>query len=157
MGSRDGSPGGGAGRDLVSLVRRQAALAATADHFKARELAYGKTDCVRIVAFHLRQMGHRPKLAKAGSYASLIGAVRALRRTGFASLPEAIDAMGFARIAPAAAVVADVLALPGEDDLHALQIVAGNGRVFGYHADSPTPCFIQPKLELAIAWRIEPR
>lgn len=141
----------------MSLMRRQAALAATSAHFIERELVYGKTDCVRIFAYHLRQMGHRPRLAKAGSYTTVIGAVRALKRTGFASLPEAIDTMGFARIAPAAGVVADVLALPGEDGFHALQIVAGNGRVFGYHADSPTPCFIQPKLDLAIAWRIDPR
>lgn len=141
----------------MTLQARQRALAATVSHFEARAFAYGKTDCVRLAAFHLRKMGHRPKLAKAGSYGSLLGAVRALRRTGFASLPEALDAMGFARIAPAAALVGDLLALPGDGELHALQIVAGNGRVFGFHEDRDTACFIQPTLDVAVAWRVEPR
>lgn len=157
MGRGDGEAGGRAGRAVVSLRARQAAFAQTTARFIDRDHAYGKTDCARIAAYHLRKMGHRPKLAKAGSYASLLGAVRALKRTGFASLPEALDAMNLPRIAPASALVGDLLALPGDDDFHALQIVAGNGRVFGYHADSPKPCFIQPKLELAIAWRVEPR
>jgi hypothetical protein len=141
----------------VTLQARQAALAATVAYFENRPLVWGRTDCARIVARHVRNMGHPTKLAKAGSYSSLVGAVRALKRTGFATLPEAIDAMGFVRIPPAAALVADVLALPGDGDLHALQIVAGNGRVWGYHVDRDTPCFIQPTLDVAIAWRVEPR
>ncbi|MDB5458158.1 MAG: hypothetical protein JWP92_3743 [Caulobacter sp.] len=141
----------------MSLQARQLALSATVEHFMARPFAFGKTDCVRMAAFHLRKMGHRPSLVKAGSYSSLIGAMRALRRTGFASLPDALDAMGLPRIAPAAALVGDLLALPGEDALHALQVVAGNGRVFGFHADSETACFLQPTLSVAMAWRVEPR
>jgi hypothetical protein len=140
----------------VTLQARQQALAATVAHFEARPFAYGKTDCVRLAAFHLRKMGHKPQLAKAGSYSSLLGAVRALRRTGFASLPEALDGLGLIRIPPAAALVSDLLALPGEGDLHALQIVAGNGRVFGFHEDRDTACFIQPTLAVATAWRVEP-
>jgi hypothetical protein len=141
----------------VSLQARQKAFAATVAYFKDRPLVWGRTDCARIIARHVRHMGYRTKLAKAGSYSSLIGAVRALKRTGFASLPEALDSMGFTRIPPAAALIADILALPGDGDLHALQIVAGNGRVWGYHVDSDVPCFIQPTLEVAIAWRVEPR
>lgn len=141
----------------MSLQLRQKAFEATVTHFEGRPLVWGQTDCARIVARHIRNMGRPTKLAKAGSYSSLVGAVRALKRSGFASLPEALDAMGFVRIPPAAALIADVLALPGDSDLHALQIVAGNGRVWGYHVDSDVPCFIQPTLGEAIAWRVDPR
>lgn len=141
----------------MTLRLRQTALAATVAHFESRPFDYGKTDCVRMAAYHLRQMGHRPQLAKAGSYSSLIGAVRALKRTGFASLPDALDGIGLPRIPAAAALVGDLLALPGDGDLHALQVVAGNGRVFGFHEDSDTACFIQPTLDVASAWRVDPR
>lgn len=141
----------------MTLQARQAALAATVAHFEARPFAYGKTDCVRLAYFHLRGMGHRPQLGKAGKYSSLIGAVRALKRTGFVTLPDALDGMGLPRIPPAAALVGDLLALPGDGGLHALQIVAGNGRVFGFHEERETACFIQPTLDVASAWRVEPR
>lgn len=139
------------------LQKRQAALAATVARYQDRAFGFGKVDCVRLTATHLRNMGYRPSLAKAGSYSSLTGALRALRRTGFASLPDALDGMGLPRIPAAAALVGDVLALPGEGGLAALQIVAGNGRVFGFHADSDVACFIQPQLAQALAWRADPR
>lgn len=141
----------------MTLKARQAALEATVARFDGRPFAYGQTDCVRLAYFHLRRMGHRPQLGKAGRYASLIGAVRALKRTGFASLPEALDGIGLPRIPPAAALVGDILALPGDGELHALQIVAGNGRVYGFHEDRETACFIQPTLAVASAWRVDPR
>lgn len=141
----------------MTLQARREAFAKTVAYYEGRPLVWGRTDCSRIIARHLRHMGHKPTLAKAGSYSSLVGAVRALKRTGFASLPEAIDGMGLQRIPPSAALIADILALPGDGDLHALQIVAGNGRVWGHHVDSDVPCFIQPTLDVAIAWRVEPR
>lgn len=141
----------------MTLQARQRALAATVEHFQDRPFAYGKVDCVRLAYFHLRKLGHSPRLGKAGSYSSLVGAIRALRRTGFASLPEALDDLGLPRIPPAAVLVGDILALPGDGELHALQIVAGNGRVFGFHEDRDAACFIQPTLDVASAWRVDPR
>jgi hypothetical protein len=44
-----------------------------------------------MAVFHLRAMGLQPRIARAGSYASLLGARRALARAGFASLAEAVD------------------------------------------------------------------
>ena len=49
------------------MVRRRDAAQATLDRFRDRPLRFGAQDCVRLVAFHLRQLGHRPALAKACS------------------------------------------------------------------------------------------
>lgn len=144
----------------MTLIARQAALTATAAKFKGPTFCWRKYDCLRLFGYHVRQMGHSVSLAPAGTYTNALGAARALQRSGFDSLPAAIDARGFMRIPPAMALIGDIMALPGEGGLHALQVVAGNGRTFGYHADSDTAEYIQPRptvLAEAIAWRIEPK
>lgn len=146
----------------MSLLQRQAAFKLTVEAFKGRPFGWGgrdgRADCLRLFAAHCRHMGQGVSIVAAGQYSTLIGAHRALKRTGFASLPAAIDSR-FERIPPAAALIGDVLALPGEGGLHALQIAAGNGRVFGFHEDTETADFIQPRWEVGadiVAWRIPP-
>ena len=56
------------------LLQRVAAAQATLDRFKARPFRFGTNDCARMVAFHLKQLGLRVRLAKAGSYRSTLGA-----------------------------------------------------------------------------------
>lgn len=144
----------------MSLIKRQYAFSRTVAKFQGPAFAWGKVDCLRLFAAHARHMGHGVSLVKAGNYSSLIGATRALARSGFPTLPEGVDAAGFLRIPPAAAVIGDAVALPGEGGLHALQVVAGNGRVFGFHEDAEGADFIQPHWasgDEIIAWRIEPR
>jgi hypothetical protein len=135
------------------MVRRVAAAQATLDRFKDRPFALGKDDCARMAVFHLKQFGHRPKLAPAGSYSSLLGARRALTRAGFATLADAVDALGLARIPPAAAVVGDLLMLPGIDEFGALAVALGNGRVVAWHEDAAGACVIQP-VEFLTAWSV---
>ncbi|MFZ0267759.1 DUF6950 family protein [Caulobacter sp.] len=135
-----------------SLVRIAAARAAS-EKFLGQPLDWGKTDCVRILAFTMRQMRSPLSLAKAGSYSTPTGALKALKRTGFATLEEALDDRGLPRITPARALPADVLAMPGEDGLAALWIVMGNGRALGYHCDSPKCSNIAVNLDVAVgAW-----
>lgn len=137
------------------LVRRTEITQATLDRFKDRPLAYGSADCVQKAAFHLRAMGHTVLLTKGGRYRSAIGAVRALHRAGYRSLCEALDAMVLERIAPASAWTGDILAMPPEEGarLEALGIALGNGRVTGWHPDSPGCAVLQPEQYLA-AWRV---
>lgn len=135
------------------MIRRADAAQATLDRFKDRPFALGSFDCVRMVAFHLRQLGHTPPLSKGGSYTTLLGAKRALRRAGHASLAAALDALGFPPIAPAEALVGDVVQLPAEDELGALTIYVGNGRTLGYHQDVAGATVLQP-LRFAGAWRV---
>lgn len=135
------------------LVRRDAAQA-TMDAFSGHPFAWGKYDCGRMLAAHLRAMGHLVGLHRAGSWSTLLGARRALRRLGYETLSDALDAR-FARIAPAAALVGDVLSLPSEGPLDAIAIALGNGRAFGYHEDVPGAVVLQPVAFVA-AWRVEP-
>lgn len=140
---------------MLELVRRAEIAQATLDRFKDRAFAYGSADCVQMAAFHLRGMGHQVLLSKGGRYRTGVGAVRALKRAGFNSLSEAIDAFHFERIAPAAALVGDILALPHEEgaQLEALAVALGNGRVLGWHPDAPGAAVLQPVM-YEHAWRV---
>lgn len=135
------------------LERRAAATHATMARFKDQPFQWGKNDCARLVAFHLRKLGLPVRLAKAGTYKSALGARRALTRLGHATLLEAVDSYGMPRIAPAMAVIGDVVALPGADELGALGVAVGNGRVLAYHEDAPGAVILQPAGFVA-AWRV---
>ena len=111
---------------------------------------------MRLAAFVLRRLGHRPQLGKAGTYRSELGAVRALKRAGYVNLADALDDLGLPRIAPAEALPCDIIMLPGEGSFGgALNIVVGNGRVLGYHQDLPGADVLQPT-EFVAAWRVRP-
>ncbi|MEM9965917.1 MAG: hypothetical protein AAGC58_11265 [Asticcacaulis sp.] len=103
-----------------------------------------------MVAMHLRHMGHRVSLVKAGEYSSAKGAVRALSRMGYDSLEAALDAR-FVRIAPAEAVVGDIIALPSDCALSALAVRLSNGRVL--HSWQGGFSISEPLLFVA-AWRV---
>lgn len=94
--------------------QRLKAAQSCVDRFKGQPFAWGQNDCVRLVAHALRERGFRPRLLGAGRYSTEMGALKAMRRAGFSDLLEAMDAQGFARIAPAATWPGDVVAMPGE-------------------------------------------
>lgn len=133
------------------LITRATATEATLAYFRDAPMALGTFDCAQMVAFHVRLLGHDPRIAAAGSYESVLGAKKALARCGWSSLADALDAHGFARIAPAAALIGDVIELEAENKLGALTIAVGNGRVFGYYDGQP--CVMQPKAFVR-AWRV---
>ena len=116
-----------------TLPARIAAAESAIARFAGQPFAWGRRDCLRLVAHALRELGHAPPLRDAGDYRTLLGARRALKRTGHATLDAWVDAWGLQRIPPAAALPADVLAFPSEHpSLPALAIVLSNGRVLGY-------------------------
>ena len=138
---------------MIEMIRRQQAAQSAVNRFRGQPFAYGKNDCARMAALVLRKMGHRSPLAKAGAYSSAFGAAKALKRLGYASVAEALDAIGLLRIAPAAALPADIVLIPGEGELGgALAIAVGNGRVLGYHEDCSGAEILQP-VNLISAWR----
>jgi hypothetical protein len=141
-----------------ALVRRAAATQATRDEWWERPHRYGLADCVRMTASHVRRLGHQVKLPPEGSYRGERTATLKLQARGWNSLAEAMDAHGFERIPPAAALVGDVIEMPGEPGgFTALTIALGNGRVLGWHPDAPKgACVMQPEQTLA-AWRIDPK
>ncbi|MBB4154183.1 hypothetical protein GGQ80_002093 [Sphingomonas jinjuensis] len=138
---------------MIEMIRRQQAAQAAVDRFKGQPLAFGRNDCGRLAAMVLRAMGHASPLARAGSYSTALGASRAIQRLGHSSLDQVLDGMGLSRITPAAALVADIIMLPGEGPFGgALTVAVGNGRVLGWHEDSDRAEILQPLVYLA-AWR----
>jgi hypothetical protein len=135
------------------LKVRQAAAQATFDRFDGAAFRWSSNDCARLAAFVVRRLGHRPKMPKAGTYSSALGARRALKAAGFDSLEAALDAMGFERIPPASALPGDIVAIPGVGDWSALTVALGNGRVLGF-MDGRAGA-MQPKLYVC-AWRVPP-
>lgn len=139
---------------MNELLRRRDVAQAAVDRFQGVPFEYGKNDCARLAAFVLRQMGHRPQLGKAGGYRSALGARRALARAGHHSLAAALDALGLLRIAPAAALPADIIMVPAEGGLDgSLQVAVGNRRTLGYHEDLIGADILQPVQYLA-AWSV---
>jgi hypothetical protein len=138
------------------MIRRRDAAQATLDAFADKPFQWGTRDCSRLVAFHLRKLGYKVRLPASGSYRSLHGALKALKATGHATLGDALDALGLERIAPAAALVGDVMEWPSENDLAALGVALGNGRMVAYHPDAAGATTLQP-VELIAAWRAAPR
>lgn len=139
---------------MTEMLRRQRAAQATVDRFRAAPFVYGKNDCARLAAFALRQMGHKPGLAKAGSYSNALGAARALKRLGHDDLASALDALGLLRIPPIAALPGDLIMVPGEGPFGgAIAVAVGNGRVLGYHEDLDGADILQP-VDFVGAWRL---
>lgn len=138
---------------MSELLRRQQATQATVDAWRGRKFRLGHADCVRLAADHLRRMGRPVRLPAKGSYATLIGAQKALAKRGYADLPAALDDLGLERIAPAAALPGDIIALPSEHAIGCLMVAVGNGRAVGFLEDYDGAEIIQP-VEYAGAWRV---
>jgi hypothetical protein len=138
---------------MTEIERRVVAVNATRARFAGRAFAWGTVDCAKVVAWHLRKMGHRIGISKAGSYSTALSAKRALARWGVETLTEALDKAMLDRIPPAAALAGDVVQLPGTDAFDALAVVAGNGAVLGFHEDSDTLEVVRLDVVPLAAWR----
>lgn len=141
----------------LEMVHRVAAAQATLNRFRDQPLRLGLNDCVRMTAFHLRKLGYTVKLPPSGTYRTPRQALKLLKERGYGDLGAALDALGLERIPPAAAVVGDIVQLPAVDQLGALTIAMGNGRLAGYHADALDrgAVVMQPKA-FESAWRAPP-
>lgn len=143
-------------RTLTPIERRAAAAQQLLDDWRGRPIDWKKRHhCARMVTEHLRRLKHKPPLAKAGHFTTPLGGRRALQRLGVERMGEVLDQMGFERIPPAAALVGDIVELPGEAPFGALTVAMGNGRVLGWHEDAAGAEVLQP-VEYIAAWRINP-
>lgn len=92
-------------------------------------------DCIKLAAHAAHKMGRRISLTKGLRYSSEAGGLRVMRKLGFKTLLEAVDATGLKRIPAAAALPGDIIALKTEDENAfgcALTVAFGNGRVIGF-------------------------
>lgn len=135
---------------------RVAATQATVDAFDGRELAWGRCDCLRMFAAHIKRFGYKITLTKYGGYSSLKGAIAALRKT-HKTMEAGIESYGLRRIGYASALPGDILALPGDgSDWIAIAIYLGNGRALGFgDMDDREVCGVMQPLEIVGAWRVE--
>lgn len=120
----------------VLELRRDAAQA-TLDKFRDVPFEAGKVDCVQVAKFHLRQVGRPLKFGIPLTYSSLLQGRAILRRLGFASIGDAFSSR-YAEIAPASALVGDLVELAALEDeetkgLGAIVVYLGNNAVFGFH------------------------
>lgn len=142
----------------MELIARQQATNRTIAAYIDRKKVWGESDCARMAAVHIKNMGHQFSLSKVGTYSTPAGALRAIKRMGFESLFGIADSM-FDRITPAKALVGDIIALPSDDPLGALAIKLSNNRIMnawedGFVIATPhlfeaawrVPCLIEPDL-----------
>jgi len=134
----------------MEMIHRIACASETLAQYKNARFQWGRKDCVRMCASHIRRMGHKVSLVKAGEYSSLQGARAALKRAGFDTLEAALDAR-FDRIAPAAALPGDIIALPSDWEVPALAIRLSNNAVL--HTSNGGFAISEPKAFVA-AWRV---
>ena len=114
------------------LVTRVEIAQEALDTFVGKPFDWGKNDCARLAAFVLRRAGYKPKLSQFGDYRSDRAARKALKARKMASVVDWIDSVGVMRIAPAATLPGDLIALPGVGGWEGLTVVLGNGRVLGF-------------------------
>ena len=135
------------------MVKRQRAAQACIDRFVGKPYTPGVRDCARLAAHSMHGMGRKVGLLKGVKYTSEVGAVKALRKLGFADLIAAVDALGLERIPPAAALPGDLVAMPCAPGPFgcALMVAVGNGRVLGF---SDGVCAVFQPLEFVTAWRV---
>ena len=136
------------------MIRRAHAAQACIDRFAGKPYAPGTRDCVKLAGHSMHKLGRRVGLTKGLRYSTEAGGLKAMRKLGFKSLIEAVDAAGLERIAPAAALPGDIVALETEADSDfgcALTVAIGNGRVVGFL--NGVGAVLQPSSYLT-AWRV---
>lgn len=136
------------------LVRRMKAVEATERHFAGRRWKPGSVDCVQMGAFHARRFGW--KLPRIAPYRSIAQGRARLAGLGCKTLAELLDRIGMERIAPAYALIGDLIVIPGDDEMGALQIALGNGAMKGFREDHDGLVAIRDVQLIIGAWRIVP-
>jgi hypothetical protein len=142
---------------VPDLVRRERALAATMQHFAGKAFDLGDADCVQLVHFHLKKMGHKG-LPDPGGYATQVGVAKKLKSLGVKNLEELFDTL-LPRIAPAFMLPGDIALVKAEKGAPAWQagtVVISVGRKFlGWHPDADILAIIFPNIEapFVAAWR----
>jgi hypothetical protein len=148
---------------VTSLPVRVEKTQLTVERFRDQPFAWGQCDCARLAAFHLKQFGVKARLVSFGPYRSAAGAGLALRRKGFADLADVADKLGLKRIAPAAALVGDLMGFrhPQQELGVVMSINLGNGRALGFmdNGDGVERCYIFPPVMNAegveyLAWGV---
>lgn len=113
-------------------LKRDAAVRACMARFDGKPYHPAKRHCGKLAALAMHRMGRAATLLNASRHTTEAGAIKYIRRTGFASLTDLMDATGLERIAPAAALPGDIIALQSRDAFGcSLAVALGDGMVLG--------------------------
>jgi hypothetical protein len=141
---------------MSTMIKRAAATQACMDRFAFKPVEPGVRDCGKLAAHDLHHMGRSAKLLNGWRGKSLESAVRYIRRSGFRDLVDLMDGSGLSRIAPAAALPADIIAMPTHEQNGfgcSLAVALDNNRVLGLN---PASGLIEPMIPhlFICAWRV---
>ena len=138
---------------MNEMQRRVRAVSLTEQRFRDRPFDWKKAaTCIHLVRYHAAKMGHR--LPVVPRFRNALGARRALLSTGWQTLPALLDSK-FERIPPAFMRVGDILALPGDEDWHALVIKGDKQKFLGWHEAAPGCTIMEVDVTKAVgAWRL---
>lgn len=120
---------------MNELQRRVAATQATQKRFEGKLFDWStQGTCIHLLRFHAAQLGDQLPIVP--RFRSLLGAKKALKAQGAATLSELMDKY-FPRIPAADMLAGDVLAVPGlEGRLDALMIYGQLRAVLGWQEES---------------------
>jgi hypothetical protein len=141
-------------RKPVGLVQRAAATEKTMARFRHRAFDWGTgATCLHLARAQMKNMGYRPPAIP--RFTSALGARRALAQAGFDSVSALLDSM-LPRIAPAAMLVGDLAAFPGEAGFECVAVSAGAGMMLGWHGEDLSRVQNVVDWEAAVigAWRL---
>ncbi len=122
--------------------------------YRGRPFAWGKVDCAKVAAFHLKKLGYAISISKTGSYASARGAKAAIGRMGYDNLTDLLDGLGLTRIPYSRLLLGDLVLAEGHDGVDAIGIYASNGHVLGFHEDFLDQGLVAVDLTPVAAWSV---
>jgi len=118
--------------------------------YAGRPFAWGSVDCVKMARFHALAMGHKPPRFPS-SYTTEIGALRALKKSGFENVDDLLSSM-FPKIPLASARVGDFIVAEGEAGLDAVFISLGR-KIMGFHEEAEDLVVVIPE-KIKSAYRV---
>lgn len=137
------------------MLKRARAVQACMDRFAFKTVSPGVRDCGKLASHVLHMMGRPAGLLNGTRSKSWDGALRYMSAKGFTSLVDMVDALGLERIAPAAALPGDLIAMPAEEGGFgcSLAVALDNGRILGLN---PASGLIEPMIphQFVCAWRV---
>lgn len=139
---------------MVDLAARAVATDAVVSRFRMRPHDFRtRATCIHLARAQMRALGHRPPSIP--DFRSPIGAMAALKRSGFATLEDLLDSM-LPRIAPAAMLIGDLAAAPAGEPFGSAIGIWADGALLGYHPDEPRGLanIKEALIHVTAAWRL---
>lgn len=138
---------------MIELERRRIATEKTLGRYRHKVFDWSAgITCVHLARFHLKNMGHKPPTLP--RFRSALGAKKALKERGWASVAEMLDSM-MPRIAPAQMMLGDLAIVPGDSGLESILVCAGPFKLLGWHPEDGTfVVYDGGNAEVEGAWRV---